>query len=228
MRPYVAGDAYHRTPRKLIPLACATISIDTPQDVRNSYRSVPQPLQGEYAQHRDLGVPATQWNRAHATVYAPARHQTTQSIKEPQLHPSLRYRCHEPLSPRLIDHDLARSHSCLLATNPPLKAMTIEYVYPDSSRREISLDEDQGLTIGKVLAGAEELMEVDLLRNTCNDPYGTNANLWPRMAVNECPCSRRETYFEHLRMYHGAAGLVKSKVRDGSWELRLGQLTCKS
>ena len=101
-----------------------------------------------------------------------------------------------------------------------MQDMTIEYIYPDLSKRSIRVCANV-ITVCDVLADAERLMVVDLDEGTSNDPHGTMAN---RRRGAECPpCQRRITYFDHLRHIYGEAGLLKSELGgEEVWEFRFG------
>jgi hypothetical protein len=145
----------------------------------------------------------------------------------PKLHQSLHYGSLSQISTNPRHQDAFGGHICRLATMPPVTDMTIEYIYLDFSRREISLHEEGGITICHVLSGAEQLMVVDLDRPTSNDPYGEMAGR-PGEVTPRLPCQRQETYFDHLRMLYGEAGLLKSEAGKELWELRYGRVTRES
>ena len=89
----------------------------------------------------------------------------------------------------------------------------------------ISVQVVGGITVCDVLATAEELMVVDLERDTSNDPYGQTAG---RRRNTVFPCQRRQTYFDYLRYVYGEAGLLKSQSGEDVWELRFGpRVTCE-
>ena len=135
------------------------------------------------------------------------------------LHQSLH---HGPLSQTPIVttcQDAFGGHICQLATMPAVNHLTIEHIYRDFTRRMISLQVVGGITVCDVLATAEELMVVDLERDTSNDPYGQTVG---RRRDTVFPCQRRVTYFDCLRMMYGEAGLFKSQSGEDVWELRLG------
>jgi hypothetical protein len=108
---------------------------------------------------------------------------------------------------------------------PPVEALTIEYIYPDLTRRALHVHAEEGVTVGDVLAGAEHLTAIDLERDTSNNPY---RSMVETRGDTECPCQKGETYFDHLRKVYGEAGLLKAELREDVWEFRFGRATRKS
>ena len=140
----------------------------------------------------------------------------------PTLDPSL---CYGHFSPTptptpTLEYPLV-VHMCCPATVPQVQELTVEYIYPDLTRRMRSVRAEV-VTVCDVLACAEDLMVINLDHDTGNNPYGSTMN---RRIVERPPCQRRVTYFDHLRKLYGEAGLLKSESGEEVWELRFG---CKS
>ena len=108
-------------------------------------------------------------------------------------------------------------HPCQAATTPPVQALTIEYIYPDRSRKTTYIDEDV-VTVCDVLAAVEQLLTINLDHGTSNDPYGSMANMQP--VTERLPCQRQPNFFDHRRCQRGYAGLLKSESEEGLWEFR--------
>jgi hypothetical protein len=110
---------------------------------------------------------------------------------------------------------------------PPVEALTIEYIYQDLTWSSVRIHAEGGVTVGNVLAGAEQLMVIDVERDTSNDPY-RSMPVAERRGETKCPCQRPETYFDGPRKEYGEAGLLKTELRGDVWELRFRRATRKS